>query len=80
MFFLQTGRYLPVDWNKLVSAGLANFLGHLHHGKLPYEVETDHNQGKENCDDVRDVPRVREELGTALLLHPLQAVRIISVN
>ena len=80
MFFLQTVRYLPIDWNKLVSAGLADFLGHLHYGELPHEVEADHNQGKENRNDVRDVPCVREELGTALLLHPLQAIGIISVN
>ena len=80
MFFSQTVRYLPVDRNKLVSAGLADLLGHLHHGELPHEVEADHNQGKENRDDVRDVPRVREELGTALLLHPLQVIEIIWVN
>ena len=61
---------LPVNWDELVFPGLANLLCQFHDSKLPHKVKADHNQRKEDRDNVRYVPGVGKELWTALLLHP----------
>ena len=58
----KTESILPVNRDELVAAGLADLLGQFHDGKLPHKVKADHNQRKKDCDNVRDVPGVGEEL------------------
>ena len=53
---------LPVNRDELVAAGLADLLGQFHDSKLPHKVKANHNQRKEDCHNVRDVPGVGEEL------------------
>ena len=63
---------LPINWNELVSPGLADLLGQFHDSKLADKVETNHDHREQDCDNVGDVPRVREKLRKALFLHPEQ--------